>query len=78
MKELEKYELTDDGHQFDMDREDDETDIENIGRYEIVFEVDDKRYYCFADAINMNEALGLFFVNHPHVSYDMIIDHMEI
>lgn len=78
MEELKIYELTDDGYQADLDREDDETSIDEIGRYEIVFDINKDRYYCFVDAININEALGIFFTNHPHITYEMILEHMEV
>lgn len=44
----------------DISREDDETPTENVGRYEIVFDFENQRYYCFVDATNMDEALGVF------------------
>ena len=62
----------------DLDREDDGTPIDKIGRYEIVFEFGEQRYYCFVDAISMDEALGIFFKNHDTVEYQNIVDHMEI
>ena len=62
----------------DLDREDDGTPIEDIGRYEIIFDFDKQRYYCFVDAINLNEALGIFFKNHNTVTYAHILEHMEI
>lgn len=58
--------------------EDDGTDVKEINRYEIVFDFEEQRYYCFIDAINMEEALGIFFVNHDTVMYKHIADHMEI
>jgi hypothetical protein len=62
----------------DLSREDDGTPIEEIGRYEIVFDFKEQRYYCFVDAISMDEALEIFFVNHDTVTYKDVIDHMEI
>ena len=62
----------------DLSREDDGTPIEKIGRYEIVVDFDNQRYYCFVDAISMDEALGNFFKNHDTVKYENIVDHMEI
>lgn len=62
----------------DLDREDDGTSIEEIGRYEIVFDFEGQRYYCFVDAISMDEALGNFFRNHDTVKYKHIVEHMEI
>lgn len=62
----------------DLDRSDDDTPIEDLGRYEIMFDYDGVRRYCFVDAINMNEALGLFFKNHATVQYRDIVEHLEI
>lgn len=62
----------------DLSREDDGTSIEEINRYEIVFDFEEQRYYCFIDAISMDETLGIFFVNHDTVTYKDVIDHMEI
>lgn len=61
----------------DLNRPYDRINLIDIGRYEIIFEAG-QRYYCYIDAINMDEALGIFFKNHPHVTYEMIIDHMEV
>lgn len=47
--------------------------------YEVVFEAADERYYCFLHGTeNLLEALGLFFQNHPHITYDMIVEHLEV
>lgn len=62
----------------DLDREDDGTPIDEIGRYEIIFDFEGQRYYCFVDAININEALGNFFKNHDTVEYNNIVEHIEI
>jgi len=62
----------------DISREDDWISSKEVGRYEIVFDFEGQRYYCFIDAINMAEALGIFFVNHDTVMYENIVDHMEI
>lgn len=74
--ELAKYDQEE--HQFDMDRGDDDTPLEGLNRYEIVFEVSGVRYYCFADAVNMDEALGQFFRQHPNIQYNMVLEHMEV
>lgn len=76
--ELNEYYDNDGDLYRDLDRENDGTDIKDIERYEIIFDVAKQRYYCFVDAINMDEALGIFFKNHPHVTYEMIVDHMEV
>ena len=47
--------------------------------YEVVFEVADERYYCFLHGTeSLLEALGLFFRDNPHITYDMIFEHMEV
>lgn len=78
LPELNEYYDNDGDLYRDLNREDDGTDIKDIGRYEIIFDVDKQRYYCFVDAINMDEALGIFFRNHPHITYEMVVDHMEV
>ena len=45
--------------------------------YEIIFEADDERFYCFVDAEDMEKALGRFFMAHPHITYNMVTDHVE-
>ena len=49
-----------------------------MSEFKIIFDVDGKRYYCFVVAGNMDEALGIFFRNHPHITYDMVVDHTEV
>lgn len=61
-----------------LNREDDGTPPGKLGRYEIVFDFKEQRYYCFVDAINMDEALGIFFTNHNTVTYKNVIETMEI
>ena len=48
-----------------------------LGCYEIIFEADGERYYCSVDAPSLNNALGRFFAQHPHITYDMIVEHVE-
>lgn len=48
------------------------------GTYEIIFWLDGYRYYCFVAAKSMVEALGYFFQAHPHISYEMVEEHMEV
>ncbi|MCX4355866.1 MAG: hypothetical protein OSJ43_06530 [Oscillospiraceae bacterium] len=68
-----------DGEMYrDLSREDDGTLVEEISRYEIVFDYDGQRYYCFVDAISIDEALGIFFKNHDTVTYKDVTDHIEI
>lgn len=73
----EKYWDNDGELHRDLDR-DDGTDMKEIGRYEIVFDFEGRRYYCYVNAINMEEALCTFFMHHDSVTYEHIVDHMEI
>lgn len=50
----------------------------NYPTYQIVFDFDGERYYCYIDAINVNEALGIFFAHHKNVTYNHIVDHFEV
>ena len=50
---------------------------ESFGYFEVIFDYDGNRYYCEIEAIDMNEALGIFYKNHPHIAYDMIAGHIE-
>lgn len=65
-------------HYYDVPREDDGTPAEELCSYEVVFETDENRYYCYLFGINLNEALGQFFRSHPHVTYEMVVDHFEV
>ena len=76
--ELNEYWDNDGDLYRDLNRAYDRINLIDIGRYEIIFDVAKQRYYCYVDAINMDEALGVFFVNHPHITYDMVVDHMEV
>jgi hypothetical protein len=78
MEELKEYYDNDGDNYRDLDLEDDENEFGETGRYEVIFDVDSVRYYCFIDARSMDEALGNFFRNHPNVTYSMLVDHMEI
>lgn len=62
----------------DLDRTPDDVPSNKLGRFEIIFEVAGHRYYCFADAVNMNEALGQFFRSHPNLTYNNIFEHIDI
>lgn len=45
--------------------------------YEVIFEVSEnkERFYCFIDGCDsLLEALGLFFQDHPNVTYNMIYE----
>lgn len=43
--------------------------------YEVVFEVEGERFYCFLDGCASTlEAMGLFFKDHPNITYSMICD----
>lgn len=54
----------------DLEREQARTDF--VERYGI-------GYYCFLHGTgSFLEALGLFFKDNPHITYDMIFEHMEV
>lgn len=79
LKEWQEKYWDNDGERYrDLDRGDDGTPGDEVGRFEIVFDFQRKRYYCFVDAINVNEALGIFFRNHDGVVYSNVVDHIEI
>ena len=61
-----------------LDWDKDEPDVNEVPRYEIVFDYGQVRFYCFVDARNIDEALGIFFRHHPTVTYEQIYDHVEI
>ena len=69
--ELEKYDKDHCRFISDSEREED-------AEYEVIFEVDKQRYYCYIITTNMIEALGIFFVDHPHITYNMVVDHTEV
>lgn len=77
-EELSKYWDNDGCLYRDIDREDDGTPREDIGRYEVIFDFAGTKYYCFIDAVSLEEAMFMFFKKHPHITYDMIEDHIEI
>lgn len=52
--------------------------IDELETYEVIFDFDGERYYCYIDALNVNEALGIFFVNHENITYSHVVDHFEI
>lgn len=77
-EELEQYWDNDGCLYRELDRENDGTSHEDIGRYEVLLNFAGTRYYCFINAVSMEEAMFLFFKKHPHITYEMIEDHMEI
>lgn len=63
-------------YRLDLTRDDPELDGPD---FEIIFNVMGERYYCFLHGTtSILEALGLFFQDNPHITYDMIEDHMEV
>ena len=63
-------------HRLDLTKDDPEIDGPD---YEVVFDVEDERYYCYLHGTeSLLEALGLFFQDNPHITYDMIFEHMEV
>ncbi len=68
--------MYDEDHRLDLCRESPELDAET---YEVVFEADSDCFYCFIDGCDsLLEALGLFFKDHPNITYNMVIDHEEV
>ena len=61
-----------------IDRDDDGTPIHAIGRYEIVFDFDSVRYYCYIDAVTIDEAMDTFWTKHPGVTLRNIVDTLEV
>lgn len=61
-----------------LSREDDDTPAEEYVKYEIIFTYAEERYYCYIDALSLEEAIVIFFQHHPHITYEMIEDHMEV
>lgn len=53
-------------------------DERGMGQFRIVFDVGAERYYCNVEAMTLWEAIGVFFTEHPHITYDMVVDHMEV
>ena len=63
---------------LDMDRDDDGTPIEEIGRYEVVFDFEGQRYYCYIDAVDIDEAMAMFWAKHPGVTMKHVVDTLEV
>ena len=81
LEELKEYWDNDGCLYRDLDRDSDcdSSDEDGIvGRYEVVFEYMENRYYCFIDAVSLEAAMFTFFKYYPHITYEMIVDHMEI
>lgn len=83
LEELKEYWDNDGCLYRDLDRDSscDSFEEENevpVGRYEVIFDYMENRYYCFIEAVSLEAAMFTFFKYHPHITYDMIEDHMEI
>lgn len=52
-------------------------DEEKTRNYEVIFQIDGVRRYCFISADSIEEALGVFFQHHPDVTYNDVVDHCE-
>ena len=78
--ELAGYEAQEDGGlAIYLGREmEDDTIAPDFRHYMVCFDIGSLRYYCYLEPINIDEALGLFFRNHPHITYEMIVDHVEV
>ena len=59
-------------------RDDDGTPVEEIGRYEVVFDFENIRYYCYLDAISVDEAVEMFLDKHPGVTMKHVADTLEV
>ena len=55
-----------------------ESPIKENKKYEFVFNFENQKYYCFINAISMEEAIRTFFLNHIGVTYQDVITHREI
>lgn len=73
-EELNEYAETEDGWFRDLS----ENAEKETGTYQVIFAYADVRYYCHIYAESFEKALVLFFKNHPHITYEMIEDHMEV
>ena len=62
----------------DVDRDDDGTPVEEIGRYEVVFDFENVRYYCYIDAVTSDEAMSVFMKSHPGITMKHVVDILEI
>lgn len=65
-----------DEEEYEADRK--ERENRGMGQYRIVFDACGDRYYCNVEATTLWEAIGVFFTEHPHVTYEMIVDHTEV
>ena len=73
-----EYRNSDRGMVGYLDAEDDFDHCRNVGQYEIIFDYDGERYYCYVDAASMDEALGNFFRHHRYLCYSDLFDHAEV
>ena len=83
LAEIESWRLTykdggDGSLMCDIDRDDDGTPIEDIGRYEVVFDFESVRYYCYLNAVDSNEAMDMFLEYHPGVTMKHVVDTLEV
>lgn len=61
-----------------LSRENDGTSVEEYRKYEIIFTYAEERYYCYIDALSLEEAIFIFFKHHPYITYEMIGEHIEV
>ncbi len=65
-------------HRLDLYIEESSTENEDAA-HEIVFDANEERFYCFVHgASSVLEALGMFMKHHPHITYDMVVEHEEV
>ena len=73
-----EYRHTDRGMVGYLDAENDYDLCRNMGQYEVIFDYAGERYYCYIDAVSMDEALGNFFRHHKYLCYSELVDHTEV
>ena len=59
-------------------KEDDGYKPEELSSYEIIFDYRGIRYYCYIDALSIEEAIGIFFCNYQNLTWENIADTIEI
>lgn len=62
----------------DMVRDDDGTSVDDIGTYEVVFDFKGQRFYCYIDAIDIDEAMERFWQQHPGVTMKHVVDTLGV
>lgn len=80
VSEIDKYIRDDDGGMVRHINTDDDDPAHGV--FEIIFDVGNpsstSRFYCFITAADADTALLIFFKEHSHINYSMIVDIMEV